>query len=204
MKYEIYISPGNRRMKIPTFSIPVEKTCNPTEHCKKYCYARKAENCYPNVLPSRERNYRVTKSNDFIKQVSKYIMQRKPKLFRIHESGDFYSQGYFDKWMQIAILCPDTKFLAYTQMYDLDVSPIPSNFILYYSIWDDSDLTKVPPNSLYAFVYDDTRKKLNYDNFLVDMVLPMVHKCVKEDTDIGCEKCQWCFNSNQSVKFQIH
>jgi hypothetical protein len=202
---EIYISNGNRRMNIPTFSLPAGKTCfGSTPHCEKYCYAKKAEKSYPNVLPSRERNLRVSKTNDFVRQVSKWIMKHKPKYFRIHESGDFYSQEYIDKWMNIIKLCPDTNFLAYTQVYrynfefeDLD------NFVLYYSIWDDTDMKEVPINGLYAFVYDETGQKIHY-NKGINILLPDVKKCMKEEKDIGCEQCLWCFKGKGNVKFQLH
>jgi len=194
----VYISQGNRRMKIPTFSLPAEVTCpNATKLCKKYCYAKKAENVYKNVLPSRQRNYEESKDIlSFAVSVTKWLNKHKPKYFRIHESGDFYSQEYLDIWCGIARLHPETKFLAYTQMYDLNYSFKPNNLILYWSIWPDSK--KVPDCGLKAYVKDNGKNKIptyNTQGFL----------CKKgHGTNITCDKCLYCFEGKGDVVFEIH
>jgi hypothetical protein len=57
----------------------------------------------------------------------------KEKIVRVHVSGDFYSQAYFDAWMEVARRTPDKLFYAYTKsllywMRRKDV--IPANFRL--------------------------------------------------------------------------
>ena len=202
MKDEIYISPGNRRMDIPTFSLPAEKTCNGTTHCKKFCYAKKAERAYPNVLPCRERNFNISKGNDFVRQVTKWIYRERPEYFRIHESGDFYSQAYVNKWKDIMTLCPDTTFLAYTQKYELRF-PNMNNFVLYYSIWDDTKFNKVPLDRNYAFVMENKDKGIVYDK-IIKYVVDEAKKCMKEKKKIGCQDCLWCFKNKGDVKFELH
>jgi hypothetical protein len=54
-------------------------------------------------------------------------------VVRVHVSGDFYSQEYFDAWMKAADNFPDIQFYAYTKsipywQHSLDI--IPSNFML--------------------------------------------------------------------------
>jgi len=193
----IYISPGNRRMKIPTFSLPAEKTCpNSTPLCRKYCYAKKAEKAYPNVLPSRKRNYDETTNWNFPRDVVNWILKHKPKYFRIHESGDFYSQDYLDKWCLIAHICYNTKFLAYTQMYDFNYDLVPNNLTIYWTVWPDSK--GIPNNGLKAYVIDDGKNKIpkyNTNGFL----------CKKgHGTDITCDKCLHCFEGKGDVVFEIH
>ena len=44
-----------------------------------------------------------------MERILKEIMRRKPKadqriIFRIHASGDFYSEEYLKKWMKIALI----------------------------------------------------------------------------------------------------
>jgi len=194
---EVYISKGNLRMDIPTFSLPSNITCpNATDLCKKYCYARKAEVSYPNVLPSRIRNCLESENDDFARVMIKWILKHKPKYFRIHESGDFYSQGYLDKWCMIAVFCKDTKFLAYTQMYDYDYTLKPDNLIIYFSIWPDSK--DIPKEGLKAYVIDDGKNKIPYydtDGFV----------CKKgKGTDITCDKCLYCFEGKGNVQFKLH
>jgi len=193
----VYISPGNLRMKIPTFSIPSGITCpNSTKLCEQFCYAKKAEKLYPNVLPSRKRNYNETHDWKFVKETVKWILDKKPEYFRIHESGDFYSQEYLDEWMFIAILCPNTRFLAYTQMYDLDYSIKPSNFTVYWSVWPDSK--GVPVDGLHAYVIDDGTGK-------VKKYKTKGHICKKgHGNDLTCDQCKYCFEGKGDVQFKIH
>jgi len=67
----MYLSNGNLRMNIPTWSIPAETTCpNATSSCKKNCYAKKAERMYRNTRESRKQNLEDTKKKDFV-----YIVQ---------------------------------------------------------------------------------------------------------------------------------
>ena len=194
---EPYISPGNIRMKIPTFSIPAIKTCKgSTEHCRKYCYARKAEKRFKKVRESRERNLKCTKKFRFVKQMSKQIEKKKGKYFRIHESGDFYKQRYLNKWIKIARKFPDINFLAYTQANHLNFTKKPDNLIIYHSVWDDSKDT--PKEGLKAFVKDKGNGKIG------EYPIPKnIHKCVK-GKDLGCESCLYCFEGRGDVEFELH
>lgn len=59
--------------------------------------------------------------------------RRTSRTVRIHESGDFYSQEYLDKWTAIAKLSPTFTFYAFTKrMKDFDFSIAKSlpNFIV--------------------------------------------------------------------------
>lgn len=141
-----YISSGNIKTgSIPTFSLPAIQTCpGSTELCRKFCYARKAEKAYPGVLPCRKRNLKATKTRHFCQDVIDWILARKPRFFRIHESGDFYSQGYLDNWLHICRNCPETRFLAFTKSFHLDYSKAPKNLTIVWSIWSDTKLSDVP------------------------------------------------------------
>ena len=54
-------------------------------------------------------------------------------MVRIHVSGDFYSQSYFDAWCKVARARPDMTFYAYTKSLRFWVArldEIPPNLIL--------------------------------------------------------------------------
>jgi len=194
-----YISPGNRRMDIPTFSLPAGITChNKTIYCDKYCYAKKAEKAYKNVLPSRIRNLNDSKREMFVNEVYNLLKNINIKYFRIHESGDFYSQTYLEKWFSICRLFPDIKFLAYTQMYHLDYSNKPNNLILYWTVWPDS--RNVPKDGLKAYVVDDGKGKIpDYP------VKPKGKNCSKGmGSKVKCENCKYCLEGKGDVIFKIH
>lgn len=54
-------------------------------------------------------------------------------LVRIHSSGDFFSQAYFDAWVNVAIAIPEIQFYAYTKSLRFWVAQrhaIPANLLL--------------------------------------------------------------------------
>lgn len=143
---EPYISRGNLKMDTPTFSLPAVVTCpGRTPMCTRYCYARKAQRQYPNVRTSRQRNYVWSRFGLFEEAVSEIIQKRRLPNLRIHESGDFYSQEYLNKWLRIIAANPATRFWANTKSWHLKwPDPLPPNLSLFWSIWPD---TKNAPTS---------------------------------------------------------
>ena len=194
----MYISKGNRRMSIPTFSIPSGVTCpNSTKLCRKYCYAKKAEKSWPNVLKSRHRNFQETMQENFTREMIKQIKSLKTKYFRIHESGDFYNQEYLDKWFKICKKLKNITFLAYTNRWDLDWTNKPDNLVIYWSVWPDSK--RVPRDGLKAYVIDGGKHKIPKHR-----IKPKGKICQKESGVIRCETCLWCFKGKGDVIFKLH
>ncbi|RMH43151.1 MAG: hypothetical protein D6694_07205 [Gammaproteobacteria bacterium] len=60
--------------------------------------------------------------------------------FRVHESGDFYSEFQIDVWARVARALPEIKFWAYTRTYWLNYGPLVElpNWQHYFSIDDDN------------------------------------------------------------------
>lgn len=152
----VSVSRGNMKLKpskehkFIIWNLPAIKTCPyATEHCKGSCYAIKAEKQYPDCLPARERNFKASMESDFVELMSAYIHKacthvnyRKAEtvVVRIHESGDFYNQEYFNKWLAIANNCmdiPNVHFMAYTKSVKF-VHDVPHNMTIRYSVWDDT------------------------------------------------------------------
>jgi len=72
---------------------------------------------------------RSRKMNNFIKRFPEKVNE--PVRFRIHSSGDFFSQNYFNAWLEVAKLFPKIIFYAYTKSINFVVeriNDIPSNF----------------------------------------------------------------------------
>lgn len=178
-----YVSNGNLKMNIPTFNLPAGRTCpGSTPTCRRFCYAKKAERSYPNVLPCRMRNYEISMSYDFTTEMSLMLFNKKNLThLRIHESGDFYSQPYLEKWFELCRMFPHVQFLVFTQSYRLDFSNKPPNLVIYWSVWPDS--SGVPDEGLFAYAGIDKG----------------VHQCRKK-----CDDCMHCFNGESDVQFKIH
>ena len=162
----ITLSDGNSKLisnaatRFLIFSLPAVKTCPfSTAECRLACYALKAERLYPECNVSRARNHAATMDADFVETMvslierimknSRNFKACKKVLFRIHESGDFYSRAYLDKWLQIAAIVgrkyPQFVFAAYTKSIDFFFdgaalrADIPENFVVSASVWADTD-----------------------------------------------------------------
>lgn len=114
---KITCSMGNHKLSrdVLIFNLPSVVTCPNCDQCKKGCYASKAETLYPFVWKSRCRNLEASFQADFVPRMVTIINRAKPRYVRIHESGDFYSQEYADKWSEIAEALPHVRFYCYTK-----------------------------------------------------------------------------------------
>ncbi len=127
-------------LRVFNFGIPAYKsasgklTCPMADTCVKFCYAKKGAYIWSNVKPAFEKRYELTKTDDFIEAMNAEIIKKKPDYVRVHDSGDYYSKAYLDKWIQIAIHNPDVRFYSYTNMVKmmLDTS-LPDNYDIIFS-----------------------------------------------------------------------
>lgn len=113
-------------------------------HSCPNCYAKKAERIYPNVLTFKNNNLKSYQDNPdyWLIQMSREIAKNKNKIrtFRIHSSGDFFSQEYISNWAVVVTAFPEIRFYAYTKNAGiLDFSELTclKNFNLINSIADD-------------------------------------------------------------------
>lgn len=93
------------------------------------CYAIKFQVRFPKTLEYRERMLERSKQDGFVNDIVDELNKSKREYtsVRIHESGEFYSQEYINKWEKIAKQLPNTKFYAFTKrMKDFDFKRIMS------------------------------------------------------------------------------
>ena len=199
------------------WNLPAVKTCPfRTPHCEKSCYARKAERVYPQVLPSRERNYDESQRADFVEnmiytietELNKKKYTGKKVVFRIHESGDFYNLEYAQKWLAIAeYFANDDRivFLAYTKSiwYFVNLGygypEFPYNLVIRSSLWDDTlpkyrNLTNMLDFPIYTALTrpEMTQEQKNGHAFT---------ECRCDD----CATCGHCWNAeHKEIIVEIH
>lgn len=146
---------GNAKLpnNIHTFSLPASHSCPFAKTCRssadKYtgkikdykftsfrCYAASDESRYPNVRKVRWHNFDLIKEAKTIEQIKELIQKSLPEkaeIIRLHVSGDFYNQTYFDAWLDVAKANPHILFYAYTKalkLWSKRLNDIPKNFIL--------------------------------------------------------------------------
>lgn len=145
------------------------------------CYAASSEMRFPGTREKRWKNMDLL--NEFGKDVigltklietsMKYyeIEKNKISILRIHESGDFFTQEYFDAWMNVAKKRPDVLFYCYTKAIPFVVArknEIPRNFRIVGSVGGKEDeLLFANPWIRKAHIVntidDAMRMKLNID-----------------------------------------
>lgn len=127
--------------KVFNFSIPAYKSntgkviCPFAESCIKFCYAQKGNyKRFPIVGQQMEKRYKISKGANFIDLMNDEIKKKKADFIRIHDSGDFYSKSYIQKWFTIANDNPKVKFYAYTKSFILFQGlTIPDNLDIIFS-----------------------------------------------------------------------
>jgi len=130
------------KSKILNFSIPAFKTksgkttCPFAGGCQKYCYAQKGNYTrFPIVQELMEQKYLLSKQDNFNTLMNEEIAKKKPTHVRIHDSGDFYSVKYLNKWVTIAKQNKDVIFYAYTKSikFFTEGLTVPTNLKIIFS-----------------------------------------------------------------------
>lgn len=183
----LYLSKGNKKLdnSIAIFNISAVKTCPNCSKCAPTCYAKKAETLYPYVEACRANNWELTKQADFVDNMIELIRESNASTVRIHESGDFYSQEYADKWSEIAEWLPNIKFYCYTKS---PYRPNASNINIVESI--------LPDGSVNYGKLDDMMEKASLFN-------AFVCPCKPGDREKLCgSKCTKCLTQKHVVFIQ--
>lgn len=164
----ITMSVGNAKLSsaILIFNLPAIKTCPNCSQCRKACFAAKAEYQYPQAKASRERNYQASGDCGFVDSIVRITEKSGKSLVRIHESGDFYSQEYADKWAEIAKRLPNVFFYCYTKS---PYRPIAGNINIVESILPDgsvnfgnAEYVQEKAGKYQAFICPSTSKSNDY------------------------------------------
>ena len=127
-------------LRVFNFGIPAYKsasgklTCPFADACVKFCYAKKGAYIWSNVQPAFEKRYQLSKTNDFVNIMNQEIAKKRPDYVRVHDSGDYYSQIYLEKWLQVAIHNPHVRFYSYTNCVEmLKNANLPDNYDIIFS-----------------------------------------------------------------------
>ncbi len=127
-------------VKTFNFGIPAYRaasgfvTCPYAGTCASGCYAQQGAYVWGNVKPAFERRLDLTKSPAFVTIIDAEIKRRKIARVRIHDSGDFYSPQYLEKWLEIIRRNPLTSFYAYSKSIPFFMRvEMPDNFQVIFS-----------------------------------------------------------------------
>lgn len=161
-------------LNIFNFSIPAYKsasgklTCPFADDCVKYCYAQKGNyKRFPKIGQLMEERYQLTKQSIFVALMNIEIKKKKVDAIRIHDSGDFYSKEYLEKWVTIAKDNPMIKFYAYTKSIPLFLGKeLPENMDIIFSTGSKKDNLINFETHRHAKIFDNVEEleKAGYIN----------------------------------------
>lgn len=118
------------------------------------CYAASSEK-FPAVRKSRWENFEAIKNDEEI------IIPKGATHIKIHGSGDFFSQEYFDKWLMVAKNNPDVLIWTFTKLITFLINrlnDILPNFKIIASKGGLQDDLIEKHNLIYAEVFTDINK----------------------------------------------
>jgi hypothetical protein len=104
------------------------------------CFAASEEARYPSVRRARWWNLDALPRAGTREGMAALILDSLPggdALVRVHPSGDFFSQDYFDAWCDVARARPGTTFYAYTKSlpyWVARIGSVPPNLVLTASV----------------------------------------------------------------------
>ena len=144
--------PKNR---VVAFDLPPGWTCPNADICKTFanretgkmthsgritCYAAKIEAAFPAPRRLHWANF------DHLKDLDRFAIRYElvnampnASICRIHSSGDFFSQEYFEGWKLTAEYLNNVTFFGYTKILDYVLAEKPYNFKLQYSYGGKDD-----------------------------------------------------------------
>ncbi len=82
------------------------------------CFSATEEVAFASLYKRNKHNLtllRARKDEHSIRDLLERSLPTHAKHVRIHVSGDFYNQAYFNAWMRMAVARPTTQFYAYTK-----------------------------------------------------------------------------------------
>jgi hypothetical protein len=108
------------KMPGPSFSLSAGLTC--PGKCELNCYAKRGKYLLPNYASRAMARYQWTVNSsqgEFVKVLVQEIEKSGCQYFRIHDSGDFFSQAYIYRWELVCGRLPDVRFFASTKSWQL-------------------------------------------------------------------------------------
>jgi len=109
------------------------------------CFAASSEVLYPGPYLARQHNFSLLKAARGPRAMARLMKESLPAKashIRLHASGDFFNQSYFDAWLLVAKTTPGVVFYAYTKSipYWLKrIGRMPDNFVLTASLGSKFD-----------------------------------------------------------------
>lgn len=183
------------------FSLPPIVTCpGATRYCRSLCYAQHGRCAMPMTTRTWRRNLDIVKKNPEM-----LFSLPETEIFRIHVSGDFFSQHYLNVWSQVIASRPWQKFWCYTRSFSLDLRPLIDlpNLSLFLSVDPENKVRALNLKSRFPSL------RLAFSPWQHSWFKPKALPCPAVTGQINpiaaCNTCRFCINKNKGdVLFPKH
>lgn len=157
---------GLKKNEVASADLPCGFTCPCADKCKSYadrvtgkitdaptcefrCYGTSLEAAFPSLRALHWNNFDAivkAKKSGNITDVLLDAIPEKVKVLRVHSFGDFFTDAYFQAWVNVADSRPDVSFYAYTKVLPYLSFSRPDNFSMIYSFGGklDNQVTNQP------------------------------------------------------------
>lgn len=175
---------------VAILNLPPILTCPNCATCAGTCYANFRYG-NPSVKNKWDWNWEMTKQDNFVELATNELRFLGVPIVRFHESGDFYSDEYIDKCLELAIANPQIKFYGYTKVKNALKLNVLANVNIIYSF------VETPIGEVRNYGSEDLCNLLhdNYGTEICELDESKGEKCM-----INCTKCLHC----TGVCFKIH
>jgi hypothetical protein len=160
---------GLKKFEVKSADLPCGYTCPCADKCLSFANresgkitdAKGAEfRCYGATLESAFKNTRLlhwsnfdalrNKNTDAMTDILLAGIDTRVKVLRIHAFGDFFSDAYFQAWVNVTEKLSNVSFFAYTKvLHYLNVTR-PDNFSMVYSYGGKMDNLLTTENTAYV------------------------------------------------------
>lgn len=164
-------------------------TCPNAGVCAGFCYAKTGTYMFSNVRKAHIEKLELVLYNadKWVEMMNNELANKKyiGKYIRIHDAGDFFSEWYLLKWIEIINKNSSVNFYAYTKevsLFKKHEHQLPKNFIFIYSFGGKEDYLIDKEKDRHSDVFPD------YDNMIEEGY-----------NDIGNDDKQAAINENKKV-----
>lgn len=177
-KIKPYFTTSNSKMKklkakhnlphpIYVWGITAAKYCPSAKDCKtefktqgkkKFkCFGLQAAYLWPVVAAKYEWRAEQSKSDHFVEECVSQLARKRGNMIRLHDIGDFYSDDYLWKWINIMRMFPDKMFWCYTkevERFKRFAQYMPLNFRYVFSFGGVNDALIDTENDAHSYTLD--------------------------------------------------
>lgn len=209
------LSRGNSKLGESIFGWTLEaiQTCpGRTATCSHWCFASHGRFATESMKDRNQWRLQQAKKVSFVDKMCDEIHRRGVLVLRVHIGGDFFSPRYVQKWIEIAVRCPNVRMFGYSRSWRCDnIRPLLyafgalPNVRLWLSADRDSGLPpEVPQGIRVAWLQVDEAPPQGGDlvfqvRRLRRLALPTVVPVCEQETPAGkaagtnCANCRVCW-----------